>query len=67
MRKYRIEWDEFYSPGKGLKLRWEHKVASYLVNGENAGDATKVIKKHLGEWHIQKFKCQNFRAYEVKT
>jgi hypothetical protein len=67
VHNYRIEWDEYDSPGRGLKFRWTHKVANYLVSADNAGDATKTIKKHLGEWHIEKFKCQNFRAHIVKA
>lgn len=65
MKNFKVDWEEFVSPGKGFKEIW--KVASTSVSTETAGDAIKVIKKRLGSWHMERFKCKNFKTIEIKS
>lgn len=64
MKNFRIDWEEFVSPGKGFKAIWKSATAN--VSTETAGDAIKVIKRRLGSWHIERFKCKNFKTTELK-
>jgi hypothetical protein len=63
MKNFKVTWEEFVSPGKGFNAIWKKDSSS--VSSENAGDAIRVIKRRLGDWHIERFKCKNFKSTEI--
>lgn len=64
MKRYKVIWEEFMAASKGVKPRWH--AANKVVDADNVMEAVKRVKRSLGDWHIDKFQCRNFKASEDK-
>jgi hypothetical protein len=66
MKQFNVFWEEFDTPAKGVKPRWRLVEFHRVVEAKDVMEAVSRVKHNLGSWHIERFKCKNFKALGVK-
>jgi hypothetical protein len=62
MGRYKVYWYESANRHGGIESKWVKVDARGLVEANTGGQAIRLVKGALGNEHLRKYKCKDFKV-----